>query len=301
MKLFFYKAPQGNVGDDLNEWLWPKILSGVLDDNHEHLLIGIGTLLNHKIPPAKKYTVLTSGAGYGDLPNLSVGEWSYIGLRGPLSKKLLGVSSSKLSLLDGAYLLPKYLPLKNKPRYKLGYIPHVDSISHGLWEDVTDIAGIKLIDPRWPVERFVEELSSCEKIITEAMHGAIIADAYNIPWQPTKAYDYINAFKWNDWAQSVNIDLSLNVIDPTWAGDTGKSIKRKAINTTKRLILSTGLSPENWSPVMPSRSSESTLENIAKSLVKNSKEHRFYLSCQELKENKTSYLLERIDKQLLRN
>lgn len=300
MKLFYYQAPQGNVGDDLNVWLWPKILSSVLDDDNEHLLLGIGTLLNHKIPFAKKYTVLTSGVGYGDLPNINTGEWSFIGLRGPLSQKSLGIIEKDISLLDGAYLLPRYLRQEHVIKHKVGYIPHVDSMIHGLWQEVTDIAGMKLIDPRWPVEKFVKELCSCEKVITEAMHGAIIADAYNIAWQPTKAYHYINEFKWEDWAKSLDMDIDLNIIEPTWVGDKGKSVKRKAINTTKRLILSSGFTPKNWCPVPPIRSAQSTLEEIAKSLINNSEKCRFYLSDQELKRVKTDILLERINKLLLR-
>lgn len=38
------------------------------------------------------------------------------------------------------------------------------------------------------------------------MHGAIVADTYRIPWIPIKLYPYINEFKWNDWALSLNIE-----------------------------------------------------------------------------------------------
>lgn len=297
MKLFYFKAPQGNVGDDLNAWLWPKILSTILDDDHDHLLVGIGTLLNHKIPPARKYTVLTSGVGYGDLPNIHIGEWNYIGLRGPLSQKMLGVKGN-ISLLDGAYLLPLHLPQQRQPIHKLAYIPHVDSMIYGLWQDVTDIAGIKLIDPRWPVEKFVAEVCSCERIIAEAMHGAIISDAYGVPWQPTRAYDYINEFKWNDWANSLDMNVHLNVIGSTWKGDNGGSLKRKTINTTKIIAKLCGVYPDSWSQVRPHRSTWKTLERTAKELLYNASKREFYLSNEKLKGTKTDFLLDCIERKL---
>jgi succinoglycan biosynthesis protein ExoV len=33
MKLFYFKDPAGNFGDDLNLWLWPKVLPGILDED----------------------------------------------------------------------------------------------------------------------------------------------------------------------------------------------------------------------------------------------------------------------------
>ena len=44
----------------------------------------------------------------------------------------------------------------------------------------------------------------------EAMHGAILADAYRIPWAGCRMLSgvlegYTNIFKWNDWMQSLSI------------------------------------------------------------------------------------------------
>jgi succinoglycan biosynthesis protein ExoV len=294
MKLFYFEAPEGNVGDDLNKWLWPQILGDKLDDDKEHLIIGIGTLLNHRIPPAKKYTVLTSGVGYGDMPNLAHGSWEYIGLRGPLSKEKMSVTED-ISLLDGAYLLPNYLKIPREIQHSFGYIPHVDSMINGLWQEVADIGQFKLIDPRWPVEKFIQALLSCEQVVTEAMHGAIMADAYNVPWQPTKAYDYINDFKWKDWAGSLNMEVTLNTIEPTWKGDTNEGLKRTFINNVKRILVHVGLGSKNWTPVLPRRSSKKHLQFVAKKINENATKLPFQLSDNILRQEKTKLLIERIE------
>ena len=77
MKLFYYQDDMANFGDDLNDWLWPKIIPNILDNDESHLLLGIGSILNHKLPFAKKYTVLGSGWGYGKAPNIDE-NWNII-------------------------------------------------------------------------------------------------------------------------------------------------------------------------------------------------------------------------------
>jgi hypothetical protein len=295
MKLFYFEAPEGNVGDDLNKWLWPKILGDRLDNDEDHLIIGIGTLLNHKIPPAKKYTVLTSGVGYGDLPDQSKGDWDYVGLRGPLSKEKMSVKDD-ISLLDGAYLLPYYLKCPRVIKHKFGYVPHVDSMVNGLWRETAEIGQFKLIDPRWSVEKFISELLSCEQVVTEAMHGAIMADAYGVPWQPTKAYDYINDFKWKDWASSLNMKVSFNLIKPTWKGDQGKSTKRILINNVKRTLVRLGIQTASWTPVLPRKSSAKQLKSVADNINNNASNLPFYLSNENLRKEKTEFLMNSIEK-----
>lgn len=295
MKLFYYEAPTGNVGDDLNAWLWPQLLSNILDDDSSHLIVGIGTLLNSKLPHADKYTILSSGLGYHDAPKYDPYTWDVKALRGPLTQKALKVETNTC-LLDGGYLMPRFFQPEVIKKHKLGYIPHIDSINHGRWEDVCSQAEMYLLDPRWPVEKFISELSSCEQVVTEAMHGAILADAYSIPWQPTKAYSYINEFKWQDWANSLDMSVKFNHISSTWAGDINQPLKRKVINNIKRSLKTCGLSSSNWTPVLPSRSSEKRVSDVAESLKVQASSNQFYLSNEQLKNNRTDLLLEEVNK-----
>ena len=45
MRLYYWESPFGNVGDDLNRWLWPRLFGDVFDDDDETVLIGIGSIL----------------------------------------------------------------------------------------------------------------------------------------------------------------------------------------------------------------------------------------------------------------
>ena len=265
MKLFYYKAPQGNIGDDLNGWLWPQVLNDILDNNDEEIIVGVGTLLNHKLPQAKKYHILSTGLGYGDQPKTDIGDWNFIAVRGPLTAKELKLDNSVV-LLDGAYLMPKYYQAEKVIKYKYSYIPHIDSMIDGHWEEVCRMAGVNLIDPRQSVESFINDLNATEFVITEAMHGAILADAYGIPWTPVKAYDYINEFKWNDWGKSVQLSISFNLLPSLWRGDEGHGLKRKTINTVKRMCQLLDIQPKDWTKVLPARTSVKQTKKIAEQL-----------------------------------
>ncbi|MCK7493604.1 MAG: hypothetical protein MZW92_21415 [Comamonadaceae bacterium] len=103
MKLHYYRDPKGNFGDDLNPWLWPKLLPGVLDEDESELLVGIGTLLNHRLPVGQVKPVLGSGVGYGGLPAHD-GRLRFHALRGYLSADRLGVEPDQV-ITDAAVLL----------------------------------------------------------------------------------------------------------------------------------------------------------------------------------------------------
>ena len=65
MQLYYFKDRHGNFGDDLNPWLWGQLLPEVLRGPSDELFVGIGTLLNHRLPAAPIKHVFGSGHGYG--------------------------------------------------------------------------------------------------------------------------------------------------------------------------------------------------------------------------------------------
>ena len=84
MRLYYYRDPVGNFGDDLNPWLWSRLIPDLLDDQSDELFVGIGTLLNQLVPKATRTVVFGSGAGYGELPEIYE-TWEFYCVRGPLT------------------------------------------------------------------------------------------------------------------------------------------------------------------------------------------------------------------------
>jgi succinoglycan biosynthesis protein ExoV len=206
MKLIYYKS-EANVGDALNVWLWPRLLGSRIDDDPEHVLLGIGTILVKGYAPrrARRITVLGSGARSRlTLPDLSQPEWDVRFVRGPLTSGLTGAKH----ISDPAILLPRLLPAVHEPR-GLGFVPHFKT-SEGTVQEAAERLGARVVFPRLGVEEFVRELHTCEAVVCEAMHGAIIADAYRIPWAGVRLeVSYRagqgNVFKWRDWADSLGL------------------------------------------------------------------------------------------------
>lgn len=294
MKLFYWESTHGNVGDDINPWLWKRMLPDEFNDDNSTLFIGIGTLLNHHIPEAKRYIVATSGFGYGEKPNIN-NQWEFIGVRGPRTIEALGLPKDTLTL-DGAYLLSKYLDISNiGKKHEVSYIPHVFSMKNADWEHFSALTGFNVIDPRLSVEAFVTALAQSERVVCEAMHGAIIADTFGIPWQPVKMYDHINENKWFDWTESFSLPIQFSYAEPIWIGDKKKSSKTKLKNTIKRTLSNLNVFTAKFDAPPPKTSSNRSLRMLAEHL-KQLQQRQFYLTDRVMMEEKLDKLIEVIEK-----
>lgn len=266
MKLYYFKDEQGNFGDDLNPWLWDSLFPGILDEVDDHLFVGVGTLLNHRIPIAPRTTVFGSGHGYGQLPDIK-STWDFYCVRGPMTAKALGLDPA-LAITDPASLVPLFYQEQQPEKYKVSFMPHCDSARLGDWAAVCDLAGIHFIDPRSHYFEVFAQIKSSALLVTEAMHGAILADAFRIPWIPVKAYPHISEYKWQDWLMSVGLTTPLQGLTPVWRGDTHLSMAQRLKNQAKRALVDTPFWRNNWTIAPMKKSDEETLAVSANELAR---------------------------------
>jgi len=232
MKLYYYKDPEGkiNFGDDLNPWIWNKLCPTLINEGSTKTLIGIGTLLNNNIPNSKNKIVFSSGVGYGDdkIPNID-DTWKIYCVRGPLSANALNIPK-EMAILDGAYLLRNIIKDFPEKKYEYSYIPHFHSANDN-YRYLCESLGIHYIDPSKNIEHTLQELLSTKTLLAEAMHGAIIADCFNIPWVPMRTNNKILSFKWEDWCQSIELEYKPIDLMPLWEGN--KNIFKQAFHYIK--------------------------------------------------------------------
>ena len=212
------------------------------------LLLGIGTLLNPRLPVARQVHILGSGVGYGDAPNITDGADVQF-VRGPLSARALGIDRS-FALSDPGILVSRYSEISEtrSERRNIGFIPQVSSVvdMENVWLDVCGELGLTYISVREGVDYNLSKIASCERVITEAMHGAIAADSLRVPWVPIVTRPEILPFKWRDWCASMELPyepvLVPSIYDSANWGMAGKLRKlytiREAKNALKKVIKS---------------------------------------------------------------
>src|SRR5437870_2385716 len=127
MKISTWDTP--NFGDRLNELVWPRYLSKYLDDDPAQLLVGIGSLLNHRLPVAPTKWILGSGVGHGDPPVVD-STWKILWVRGPRSAAELRLPDCRY-ITDGAVLLSDIFKPEPVKKFSVSFIPHCSAVEQG--------------------------------------------------------------------------------------------------------------------------------------------------------------------------
>ena len=209
MNLIYFKSDIGNFGDDLNVWLWEQLLGDFKNYQNAVDFVGIGSIFDQRIKSPNKKIIF--GSGVRDF-NLDVNTFNDLDIRfvrGPISGK---ITNGSPYITDSAYALRLLPKAEVKKRYKKSFIPYFRHVNHFNWSLFEKVTGIHVISPILPVEHVIEEIQASEQIMTAAMHGAILADIYRVPWMRVKftAHGSENGLtselKWNDWLLSVGLN-----------------------------------------------------------------------------------------------
>lgn len=215
MKLYFYRGQHENFGDELNHWLMPKVFPEFFDDDPSVLFLGIGSIILDTHPKDALKIVYGSGyAGYSEVPRID-DKWKFYCVRGAKTAEACGLAPEMVAG-DTAILINRHLRLdRHEKIHKFSYMPHWQSVDVGHWQRVCRWAGVHFIDPRRSVDDVLDELQKTEVLVTEAMHGAIVADALRVPWIPVQPAVPMHRRKWLDWASALDLELDPIVLGPS--------------------------------------------------------------------------------------
>lgn len=194
-ELWFHKKII-NYATSIISWLFAKenfsLIGSVLQEANENTIVwGSGLLYEDRYPkkqPKKIYAV-----------------------RGPLSRNVLlkhGLDCPNV-YGDPILLLPKYYAPQVQKKYKVGIIPHIhDEDSKTLRAYTSQNNFIRIISMKhynqW--QEIVDDIVSCDIILSSSLHGLILADAYNIQnvWIEFDSQAEAKKFKFHDYFASVN-------------------------------------------------------------------------------------------------
>lgn len=216
MKLTYFRNVPANFGDEINAFMWQGLLPpGLLDEDASELFLGIGSILWNHLPRAPRKHVMGSGfGGYTAPPDVHDGSWNVVWVRGPITAERLKLGPG-LAICDSAILLRATTlppPLAGSGTV---FIPHFESAVRGSWQKVCTLAGIDHVDPRGDCIEVLARIRGARLVITEAMHGAIVADAMRVPWIAILPFFPQHRAKWEDWAQSLEIRLAPTTLPPS--------------------------------------------------------------------------------------
>ncbi|MGD0745772.1 MAG: polysaccharide pyruvyl transferase family protein [Verrucomicrobiota bacterium] len=252
----------------MNPWLWSRLAPEVCDAKDPTLFLAIGTILSPRVPAEPRKVVFGSGCGQNRVPVLDH-KWSIYGVRGPRTAAMLGLEPS-LVLTDPAILVRRIpLPPQEK-RFRFSLMLHHQSSFEADWAGICRSAGVHFIDPRVPVEQVLAEIQQTELLVTEALHGAVVADALRIPWIPVRLYGQFVEFKWLDWSESLEIPLKIASLPSIYQRDLFSS--RGLTQSFKALACAAGLGKTKWRKFRILPSTQKELEDFWRAfneLVKN--------------------------------
>lgn len=198
MRLHYWQtaAPPNNFGDELDPWLWPRELGPRVLGDDGPWLVGIGSLLGDVLPfpDGELKLVMGSGAGYGTPPALDA-SWRIYAVRGPRTARLLGLPPDTVAT-DPGILARRHFPWASVPRETpVALMLHWRS-TNDAWRTMAADLGWRFVDSRAGPERAMRLIAGTGLLLTEALHGAVVADAFQVPWTPLRTSEEILPFKW---------------------------------------------------------------------------------------------------------
>jgi succinoglycan biosynthesis protein ExoV len=224
-----------NFGDELNLLLWPRLLPGLLDDDPAELFLGIGSVLDAR--HARDAVKLVAGAGYGGYAPLPVldARWVIHWVRGPRTACQLGLAPA-YGLGDPAMLLPQAGWGRIGGGDTIAFMPHFESAERGAWVEAATEAGIELIDPRDDPAAIIAAIGRCRVLLSEAMHGVIVADALRVPWIAVQPLSPQHRAKWHDWADTLDLHIEFHQLTPSSLRERLRASPLAALHSGYRLL-----------------------------------------------------------------
>ncbi|WP_018951542.1 hypothetical protein [Thioalkalivibrio sp. AKL12] len=216
MYLYSYRK-RPNFGDALNDYLWPHFIQAPLEKTpgSQEVFVGIGTLLNERLPPKGVLHIFGSGSGYGNVQPDAKARWRVHFVRGPLTANTLGLPP-EFAISDPGLLVHETQNLNCTKDIDCAFMPH-----HGLYSEhmkaLCEQAGVHFIHPEEPCASVLDQIGRSRRLICSAMHGAIAAEALRVPWLPVMTNREMLLSKWEDWAASMDTSIHFRSLPVIWS------------------------------------------------------------------------------------
>jgi pyruvyltransferase len=159
-----------------------KVIKVQSDYFHGNHMMAAGSIIDH----AQRSTIIWGSGLISSSIEFKSEMINVRAVRGKLTRQRLierGVACPEI-YGDPALLIPKLYPKldRHKKIFKLGVIPHYVDKEHEWIGRIKKDENVLLIDiQNANIFAFIDEVLSCDVIVSSSLHGLIVADAYQIP------------------------------------------------------------------------------------------------------------------------
>lgn len=212
------KIKHNNWGDDINKFFFEEVIDKKIEfvpfdklwfkpNVYRYSLIG-SIVGDFNLDD----TIIFGSGSISDNPIIEGTPKSIISVRGPLTRKVLldkGIDCPQ-KYGDPVLLLPLFYSPNVEKKYKIGVIPHYRTENNQVVNKLIEDENNLFIDMSsyndW--KEIIDQITSCEMIISESLHGLIVSETYGIPcvWVEFNKhnYEWNWEFKFLDFFYSIN-------------------------------------------------------------------------------------------------
>ena len=198
-------------------------------------LLAIGSMVDDRVIADRHARCVVWGSGWrGDPISDATRQLLDVrAVRGPHTAAALGLDLS-VPMGDPALLLPLLIDVADHRSARRGIlVPHISHVS-GAPEvgcDQTVTVGVRQAGltggfTTRDIVRRVRTIATAGFVLTGALHAAIIAQAYGVPWAAWLGPDVDCPAKWDDWAAYLGVDLQFaadRAAGERWWADHGSA------------------------------------------------------------------------------
>lgn len=232
----------GNMVRSKSQSYFHKLFKGVPEEDPtiKNVFLVVGSVL-HQVDR----NAIIWGAGFiSENSRLREKPRMICAVRGPLTREIIikqGLDCPEV-YGDPALLYPRFYKPPMHKKYRLGIVPHFVDQRSPLLDQFRNKDEVLIIDVTGGINKFVDEICSCEKIASSSLHGIIAADAYGIPSTWINFSDNVigKGFKFRDYFASVgrNVAHPLTISEKTTLQELLNSFVEYKINVDLDKLLS---------------------------------------------------------------
>ncbi|MFM8953980.1 MAG: polysaccharide pyruvyl transferase family protein [Planctomycetaceae bacterium] len=189
-----------NFGDDINPTFFGMVsgqCTRFASDRRRPHLLGAGSILERAVPAS-----VVCGSGLLQPPRGQIRpEPTLVAVRG--ERSLAAFAPRGDVFLGDPVILVDAWVARGEIRHRFGLVPHVRSVPR--WRQLNS-RSLHLIDPGLPPWQVVEEIAACETVLSQSLHGLIVADALGVPnvWVAPSSDMVGDRFKFDDYFSTLD-------------------------------------------------------------------------------------------------